>query len=227
MDRTSQSTSSGDCIRVGSGPRRDACGAEAQFCSSPTQPGALAGLLLTEVLQCLGQMATPPTPKEGYVMLRVIQRIWSAIRVHASAFVDGTDGVLKRAARNVRRAVIARLTCQRQPLSTRGPRRTPQGHRPLPSALDARRAGACSRPQPIGRVRCHSSIILPLTAIRMWDRMVVRRGAAETRGRSRTSIRNVGVSPDGGKTCRSDGGCFRPARIRSIDTGNCESAACA
>ena len=48
-----------------------------------------------------------------------------------------------------------------------------------------------------------------------------------TNGRSRTSTRNVGVSPDGGGTCRSDGGCFRPARIRSIDTGNCESAVCA
>jgi hypothetical protein len=53
-------------------------------------------------------------------------------------------------------------------LSTPGSRRTLQGHRPLPSWLDAGRAGA----GPTGSFRRHSSTIPPLRAIRMWDRMV-------------------------------------------------------
>ena len=70
------------------------------------------------------------------------------------------------------------LTCQCQGLSTRGPRRTPQGHRPLPSALDVWLAGACNRPRPIRLFRCHSSTIAPLTATRTLDRMVLRQWAA-------------------------------------------------
>ncbi len=70
-------------------------------------------------------------------------------------------------------------TCQHQALSTRGLRRTPQGRRPLPSALDARRAGACNRRRPIGCSRCRSSTIRRLKAVRMWDRMASRQRAAE------------------------------------------------
>ncbi len=71
-----------------------------------------------------------------------------------------------------------RVTCWCQALGTRGPRRTPQGHLPLPSVLDARRGRACSGPRSIGSFRCRSSTIPQLTAIRKWDRRVSRQWAA-------------------------------------------------
>ena len=95
--------------------------------------------------------------------------------------------------------------------------RTAQNAARAPSTsfrADARRAGACNGPRPIGRFRCQSSTIPPLTASRMWDRMVFRQWAAEQK---------VALGPRSGMwVCRLT--AEEPAEATAVASGLHESA---
>ena len=195
-------TSTPSLVRLASPRRADLIGSEAPDVSrAPPQPraadhrrGDLSAGQPGELLDAVLGVAAGEAVEDGEQVHAVLPQ---------PDDVEGARAVGRAAKTGSARAVmlapvgsdmpVAKLAdVRRRALADRA--ESPQGHRPLPSALDAWRAGSFVIGTRHDRFAdATASTILRLTAIRPWDRMASRQWAAEQMVAPCRRPRNVGI----------------------------------